>query len=463
MFGFPSMYENPRRGYGYQQPQQQQSYDPFGLGGYSRPTHRPQAHTSFRNPYGYQYDPRYYNNENDEDEDEEEQEQEEEYYQPQQRRGQPQQQIRLDDPRLTSQQRAYLLQKQRQQQQQQQQQQEQEELEQLRRQHQHQHQKKHHTKQQSAQHHEHQQRQQQQPQQVPVQKKLREVDQDKEALKIQRQWRGYQVRKYNIISKLRAINKIEEAVDELTATPINQQILNLNPLEPLPTTLDSYYVGKVPRNVMLLEHELAAKQLSLDEISGAAEIVRPRRKALVTKIEAILSKVDAIKKGYATMTPPPNPTPTISTPEDHTTPSSSSFASSSSSTSTTENKKKDTEVHSSSGEQEDKKEESTREDVPLVNGQEQSQPATEDGSSNNQEKINLVDIQDVSEPTPSTVAPIISSTPSSSSTSSSYYNPSSSSKTATYSSSQIPSLKQMCFGLCDSIMKRNLVVPLQVQ
>lgn len=241
------------------------------------------------------------------------------------------------------------------------------------------------------------------------------------------------------------LQNIETEVDAITATPINQQILNLNPSEPLPPALDTYYVGNIPRNVLLLEHELTAKLLSLDGISGASEIIRPRRKGLVNKIEGILSKVDAIKKVYATMTPPPNPTPSISTPED-TTPSSSS---SSSETTEPVDKKKDTK-------------ESTNQGPITESGQRESEPATitpeeETTTANLSDQLDTLNIQDVSEPTPTPAAPTISST-SSSSSSSSISSPS----TTTPINNQIPSLKQMCYSLCDSIIKRNLVVPLQV-
>jgi len=101
----------------------------------------------------------------------------------------------------------------------------------------------------------------------------------------------------DLINKLRSIKRIESDVDALEATPINQEILNLNLEEPLPN-LDTNYVGKVPRCVMALEHELTTKLLSLDEISGGSDVVRQRRKALVAYIERILSRVDAIKKAY---------------------------------------------------------------------------------------------------------------------------------------------------------------------
>jgi len=170
---------------------------------------------------------------------------------------------------------------------------------------------------------------------------------DMEAIKIQRQWRGWQVRRHNMISKLRAIAKIESEVDSLVLTPVNQQILSLNPAEPLPATLDTYYVRGIPRNVLVLENDLTQKLLSLDEIGGASEIVRSARKGLISKIEKILSRVDAIKRIYATMTPPPNPTPTISSVyHDASTPSSSSSTMPETEEALLVNKKKRKRIHS---------------------------------------------------------------------------------------------------------------------
>jgi hypothetical protein len=188
MFGFPSYYDAPRRS-AYQQ-------DPFGYGV------RPNYYN--RNPYGYRHDPRYQQEDSDE---------EEEYTRPQ--RVAPQQQVRLDH--LTPQQKLYLQQQQQKQQQQrlrQEQLQKQKELQlreqklreqQLRAQEEEEdeeEQQRHH-KQQPQQRKAHQQPQQSQPR--TQRKKLQEIDPNKEALKIQRLWRGWDVRRYKLISKLRAL------------------------------------------------------------------------------------------------------------------------------------------------------------------------------------------------------------------------------------------------------------------
>lgn len=226
-----------------------------------------------------------------------------------------------------------------------------------------------------------------------------------------------------MISKLRAIAKIESEVDSLVLTPVNQQILSLNPAEPLPATLDTYYVRGIPRNVLVLENDLTQKLLSLDEIGGASEIVRSARKGLISKIEKILSRVDAIKRIYATMTPPPNPTPTISSVyHDASTPSSSSSTMPETEEALLVNKKKESES------------------TPLYI------PANEDESSQSfADGMSSMDIQDVSEPSSSSAPPVISY--------------SSSTIPPTWSSSsQVPSLKQMCYSMCDSLIKKGLVV-----
>jgi len=124
------------------------------------------------------------------------------------------------------------------------------------------------------------------PQQV-VQKV---IDQDASAKRIQRLFRAWVVRKQRILEKLRLLKKIEEEVDLLRQHNVDL-LASIIPA-------DSPFVGDVPRPVAALEHELTTKLISLDEISvhGPSDIVRRSRKALVNKIEGILSGLDRIKQ-----------------------------------------------------------------------------------------------------------------------------------------------------------------------
>jgi len=142
-----------------------------------------------------------------------------------------------------------------------------------------------------------QQYRQQQAQEQPTTKRQpqpqprKKVNLNKPALKIQRLWRGWNVRKYELISKLRAIKKIDDEVDELLF--LNQQFLHPTSITEVPS--DVSVTNNVPRPLLQFEHELTTKLLSTDEISGRIEIIRTSRKELVNKIEGILQEVDAAK------------------------------------------------------------------------------------------------------------------------------------------------------------------------
>lgn len=197
MFGYPEFFSHP--GYGYNQyptqrryaaPEQprrrvpQSSYDPFGFGDntyYRQPTHRPQQHTSYGHP-AYTNPLHAYQRNSDEDTSSSD---EEEYLQQRPRRYQ-QQPTRLEtEPEHLIPQKRPLKHPQQSRQfppHKQQQQQYEETL----------HQKQH----------------QQQQHQVPIRtapKVAKKVDYNQEALKIQRRWRGWNVRKLDLIHKLGAI------------------------------------------------------------------------------------------------------------------------------------------------------------------------------------------------------------------------------------------------------------------
>lgn len=154
-----------------------------------------------------------------------------------------------------------------------------------------------------------------QPQPAPQPKK--EINKDAVATKIQKVFKGWQVRKLRIIPKLRSIKvcsqflvfygvltilqRVEDEVDSIVSR--STAILEL-PIDGS-ATLDAntQYVGTVPKPFLALELELTSKLIQLDEISGASPLVRTARKALVTKIEGINSKLDTLKKVYARVEP----------------------------------------------------------------------------------------------------------------------------------------------------------------
>jgi len=275
---------------------------------------------------------------------------------------------------------------------------------------------------------------------------------NKEAIKIQRRWRGWDVRKHEIVSKLRSIKKIENEVDVLESSPATQEILNVSLTEPLPN-LDTQYVGKVPRCVMALEHELTAKLLLLDGISGGGDLVRQRRKALVSHIEKILSRVDPIKKAYNNS---PNHPPKVDTMETEPTPTPTSTTGDSP-TDTTSDTATDTTATSSSTDEMDIEETADKKKQPVnTTTTPTTTPATSSAGTRDTTGSAFVDsmgsmaIEDVSDtPSVSTPAPIVENItePVVESIASS----------TSLSSSKVPPLKHLCYQLCDRLIKKALL------
>eukprot|EP01111_Echinosteliopsis_oligospora_P012974 TRINITY_DN453_c0_g1_i1.p1 TRINITY_DN453_c0_g1~~TRINITY_DN453_c0_g1_i1.p1 ORF type:complete len:344 (+),score=97.28 TRINITY_DN453_c0_g1_i1:84-1034(+) len=145
--------------------------------------------------------------------------------------------------------------------------------------------------QQYQQHQQHPQQAQETAYQAPVKRQPRKINKNKSALKIQRLWRGWNVRKYELVSKLRAIKKLDEEVEVLWAD--NQQFLHPSVSTQVPP--DVQVTNNIPRPLLLFEHELTSKLLSTDEITGRHDTIRTNRKDLVNKIEKILAQVDSAK------------------------------------------------------------------------------------------------------------------------------------------------------------------------
>lgn len=241
------------------------------------------------------------------------------------------------------------------------------------------------------------------------------------------------MRRLNLVNKLRAIKKIESEVQALRSAPLTEHILNLNLSSggPLPE-LDTQYVGKVPRKVMAIEHALTQKLIELDGISGGGDLVRQRRKALVSAIEGILSTVDTIKKAYQSS--PDHPPKADKMETESTTPTNTTDNRTTTQPGITTATQMDTEdtlrQKNGSG--------PTISDAPMV-GADKLGGNGSHGSSF-VDGMSSMAIQDVSDQTtPARVVQSVIPAP------------------AFSEKQQIPTLKSLCYNLCDSLIKKSLL------
>jgi len=122
-------------------------------------------------------------------------------------------------------------------------------------------------------------------------KRLLEI-QKSSAQKIQRVWRGHQVRILKIISRLQKLEKIRESLNHILEKfkdSALEKLLNGSTLE-VEDTKHTYQM------VLSREEELTRCLLSLDEISaGKCELVRDQRKSLVNQINSVLEQLEPLK------------------------------------------------------------------------------------------------------------------------------------------------------------------------
>ncbi len=218
--------------------------------------------------------------------------------------------------------------------------------------------------------------------------------------------------------------------------------------KPIPH-FDAPYIGRIPRPVLALDHELTSKLIHLDEITGGGDLIRQRRKALAAKVERILSKIDEGKRIFSTMDPPPAPEPVITSHHDSSQDSSQSSTDTElpdakdADSTTTENKKKES----------DKEVQVREEQMEDISG---AGIPSEGGSQGFVDGMSAMDIQDVSGDSSSnsatpTFTPTVSSIDSVSTRGAAPTKP-----TAT-STSRVPPLKTLCYNLCDSLIKKALL------
>lgn len=128
--------------------------------------------------------------------------------------------------------------------------------------------------------------------QLEMQEKKRKEElerKEKAATYIQRIWRGYKVRKLEIISKLRLLNQINNKIEEIVNRykPKIQETIN-------PSNAD---IKRRYRNILGLEEDLTKQLFSLDSIiTSGVEILRKSRKKIVQRIQKFLHELDVVKK-----------------------------------------------------------------------------------------------------------------------------------------------------------------------
>jgi len=111
------------------------------------------------------------------------------------------------------------------------------------------------------------------------------------ALKIQKTWRGYRVRKDDLLKRLRTLNNLESKFQETVQRYAH--VLQFDPEAPI----ELQESQKLQRDVIVFEETLTTYLLAIDSIQVlGSSIIRERRKSIVQRIEQVLFAIEPVKR-----------------------------------------------------------------------------------------------------------------------------------------------------------------------